>query len=222
MNQKKIKNEIAKLVRSHVGNRRIEIGEFYQIEGDKRSINLEELGDPNNTDLGERYPLRDKGTVIPADCLLDLYIYYMDWEMDTNLLVRIRGGRVVQLYSLGTDSGDEMPLIPGETIDRAREILGIEVEDSIWVITHTEYSDSHPVRIVADDWYSVTRNDPANYRKKIRLEVQGKEIKVNDRFRTRIEFGPGRGRKIEAKVVRFDDQKNLATPGFIISDETAR
>ena len=218
MSQKQIKSEIAKLVRTHVGNRRIEIGEFFQIEGDKRSINLEELGDPNNTDLGERYPLRDKGTVIPADCLLDLYIAYMDWELDTNLLVRIRGGRVVQLYSLGTDSGDEMPLIPGETITRSREILGItEVDkDTIWVITHTEYSDSHPVRIMAQDWYTIIRKDPANYRKKDHIEVQGKEIKVNDRLRTRIDYGPGRGRYVEDKVVRFDDQIHLATPGFII------
>ncbi len=217
MNQKKIKSEIAKLVRSHVGNRRIEVGEFFQIEGDKRSINLEELGDPTNTDLGERYSLRDKGTVIPANCLLDLYIYFMDWELDTNLLVRVRGGRVVQLYSLGTDSGDEMPLIPGETIQRSRSILGItEVDrDVIWVVTHTKYSDSHSVRIMAQDWYTITRKDPANYRKKIYLEVLGKDIKANDLFRTRIEYGPGRGTKTVAKVVRFDGRDDLATPGFI-------
>lgn len=218
MNQKQIKSEIAKLVRSHVGNRHIEVGEFYQIEGEKRSINLEELGDPTNTDLADRYPLRDKGTVIPADCLLDLYIAYMDWELDTNLLVRIRGGRVVQLYSLGTDSGDEMPLIPGETIQRSRSILGItEVDrDVIWVVTHTEYSDSHLVRIMAQDWYTTIRKDPANYRKKIYLEVQGREIKANDRIRIKIAHGPGQGRRVEAKVVRFDsDPTDLATPGFI-------
>jgi len=169
MNQKKLKSAIAKMVKSVMGPRMIEVGEFTRTDGvDLTSFNLDELGDPNNTDLSDPCKLWDKTTVLPENGLVDLYLYTHGFhgELDTNLLVRIVDARVIQIWENSESPKNEIPLVHRNpvtlepfTVEQAREFLGISgdvVPPVRTFLAVTKGAGCQPVTILDHLWYDLS------------------------------------------------------------------
>lgn len=192
MNQKKLKSAIAKMVKSVMGPRKVEVGEFTRTDGvDLTSFNLDELGDPNNTDLSDNGPLWDRTTVLPENGLVDLYLYTHGphGELDTNLLVRIVDAKVVQIFENSESPRNEIPLVFRHpqtlepfTVRGAREFLGISEEDvppvrTFRALTHQATS-PQAVTILPHVFYDYSREDVPTFDKFNRM--QGKDVQVHD------------------------------------------
>lgn len=167
MNQKKLKSTIAKLVKAIMGPRKIEPGYFHTTgqEPEMSSFNLDLLGDPHDNDLFSQMGFWDKGTKLPENGLIDLYVYTLGFygELDTNILVRIKDGRPVQFFENGESPDSEIPLVARNpqdltpfTVREAREFMGISEEDVPQVRTFlavTKDSDCLPVNLLDHLWY---------------------------------------------------------------------
>lgn len=189
MNQKKLKSAIAKLVKSVMGPRMIEVGEFALIKGDKTSFNLDELGDPNGNDLSDPGKLWDRTTVLPENGLVDLYLYTHGFqgELDTNLLVRIKDAKVVQIFENSEDPRNEIPLVARSpfdltpfTVKEARQFLGISEEDIPPVRTFlavTKDSNCQPVTLMSHAWFDVSdlASGCANSKRVMGLELKDRQ-----------------------------------------------
>lgn len=192
MNQKKLKSTIAKLVKAIMGPRKIEPGYFHTTgqEPEMSSFNLDLLGDPHDNDLFSQMGFWDKGTKLPENGLIDLYLYTLGFygELDTNLLVRIKDGRPIQFFENSESPENEMPLVARDpktltpfTVREAREFMGIS-EDDIQVrtfraLTHQATS-PQTVTILPNAFYDFSREDVPTIDGFNR--VQGREVKAQD------------------------------------------
>ena len=188
MNQKKLKSAIAKMVKSVMGPRMIEVGEFRRTDGvDLTSFNLDELGDPTNTDLSDPGKLWDRTTVLPENGLVDLYLYTHGFhgELDTNLLVRIKDAKVIQIFENSESPRNEIPLVARSpfdltpfTVREAREFLGISEEDIPPVrmfLAGTKQSDCEPVNLLGHLYYDVNQVHKDEW-----VRMTGSEVNAGD------------------------------------------
>jgi len=189
MNQKKLKSAIAKMVKSVIGIRKVEPGLFHTTgqEPELKSFNLDLLGDPHRNDLWSQMPLWERTTVLPENGLVDLYLYTLGFhgELDINLLVRIVGAKVVQIFENSEDPQNEIPLVAKDpktlvpfTVREARQFLGISEEDVPQVsrfLAMTEQSDCQPVELLGHIYHYVNQAHKDGW-----IRMQGSEVKDGD------------------------------------------
>lgn len=197
MNQKKLKSAIAKWIKSTMGPRKIEPGLFHTTgqEPELESFNLDLLGDPEHNDLVEQMGFWDKWNKLPENGLVDFYVYTLGFygELDTNILIRIKDGRMIQAFENSESPESEIPLVARNPVDltpftviEAREFLGISEEDvppRRTFLVKTEQSDCAPVTILGHGWVTIRRTNPwsdSNWKSTTDTRVLGSEIMDGD------------------------------------------
>jgi len=197
MNQKKLKSAIAKWIKSAFGPRKIEPGLFHTTgqEPELESFNLDLLGDPEHNDLVEQMGFWDKWNKLPENGLVDFYIYTLGHygELDTNILIRIKDGKMVQAFENHEGVDSEISLVSRHpetlvpfTHEQAREFLGIS-EDDIpprrTFLVKTERSDCEPVTILGHGWVDIRRPNPwsdSNWKSTNEIRGLGSQIQDGD------------------------------------------
>ena len=189
MNQKKLKSAIAKWIKSTMGPRKIEPGLFHTTgqEPELESFNLDLLGDPHHNDLVEQMGFWDKWNKLPENGIVDFYVYTLGHygELDTNILIRIKDGKMVQAFENGEGIESEISLVSRHpetlkpfTPKEAREFLGISEDDlppRRTFLASTKHTDCRSVQILGHLYYDVNRVHTDQW-----VRCQGREVNVGD------------------------------------------